>query len=128
MPKPTWSLRVRSDFSSSHQLRNYGGKCENLHGHNFLVEVEVGGNKLDPDTGMLMDFKELKGKLKAVLDELDHKHLNEHEYFMQTNPSSENLARFIFKRLKPLLPGGRVRLVWVMVAEKDSSRAYYQEA
>ena len=127
MLEALWSLRVSSDFSSSHQLLNYGGKCESLHGHNFLVEVEVKGKKLEPDTGMLMDFKELKNKLAGVLDELDHKHLNEHEYFRKINPSSENLAKFIYDRLKFLLPGNKVELVWVMVAEKDSSRAYYRE-
>ncbi len=127
MKESIWSLRVGSDFSSSHQLRNYRGKCENIHGHNFLVEVEVSGKELDPDTGMLMDFKELKQKLGRVLDELDHKHLNEHKYFQKANPSSENLARFVHDRLKPLLPLDRVRLEWVMVAEKDSSRAFYRE-
>ncbi len=128
MKESLWSLKVRSDFSSSHQLHNYGGKCENLHGHNFLVEVKISGNKLDQDTGMLMDFKELKQKLKNVLDQLDHKHLNELEYFREINPSSENLARFVYDRLKPMLPADRVRLVQVMVAEKDSSMAFYQEA
>lgn len=128
MKESLWSLKVRSDFSSSHQLHNYGGKCENLHGHNFLVEVKISGNKLDQDTGMLMDFKELKQKLKNVLDQLDHKHLNELEYFCEINPSSENLARFVYDRLKPMLPADRVRLVQVMVAEKDSSMAFYQEA
>ncbi len=127
MPEPVWSLRVGSDFSSSHQLRNYGGKCEDLHGHNFLVEVEVNGNRLEPDTGLLMDFKELKLKLEEILAELDHKHLNELEFFQNTNPSSENLARFIYQRLKTMLPDNKVSLAWVMVAEKHSSRAFYRE-
>ena len=127
MPIPIWSLRVSSSFSSSHQLRNYGGKCENLHGHNFLVEVEVSGQKLDPDTGLLMDFKVLKEKLAKVLDKLDHKHLNDHEYFAKQNPSSENLARYVYEGLKPLLPCNEVQLEWVMVAEKNSSRAFYRE-
>lgn len=127
MSESMWSLRVSSDFSSSHQLLNYGGKCENLHGHNFQVEVEVSGQELEPDTGMLMDFKVLKQKLAEVLAELDHTHLNDHEYFSKVNPSSENLARFVYNRLKPLLPRDKVRLDWVMVAEKDSSRAFYRE-
>lgn len=127
MSESIWSLRVSSDFSSSHQLLNYGGKCESLHGHNFLVEVEVSGQELDPDTGMLMDFKVLKQKLAQVLAELDHTHLNDHEYFRKVNPSSENLARFVYERLKKILPGDKARLEWVMVAEKDSSRAFYRE-
>jgi 6-pyruvoyltetrahydropterin/6-carboxytetrahydropterin synthase len=90
--------------------------------------VEVTGKELEPDSGMLMDFKDLKRKLSQVLDDLDHKHLNDLEYFSKTNPSSENLARYVYERLKPLLPDNKVRLEWVMVAEKDSSRAYYREA
>ncbi|MFN2267723.1 MAG: 6-carboxytetrahydropterin synthase QueD [Desulfonatronovibrio sp.] len=122
-----WRLRVSDDFSSSHQLRNYGGKCESLHGHNFLVEMEVKGNEVDPDTGMLMDFKVLKQKLGAVLDMLDHKHLNDLEWFKKVNPSSENLAKFVYENLKPALQGEKVTIEWVMVAEKNSSKAFYRE-
>ncbi|WP_291319569.1 6-carboxytetrahydropterin synthase QueD [Desulfonatronospira sp.] len=127
MAEPKYCLRVRSDFSSSHQLRNYGGKCESLHGHNFQVQVQVCGKKIDPDTGMLMDFKELKNSLQAVLEELDHKHLNDLPHFKVSNPSSENLACFVFQGLKARLMNRGVTLDWVMVAEKDSSRAYYSE-
>ncbi|WP_028574961.1 6-carboxytetrahydropterin synthase QueD [Desulfonatronovibrio hydrogenovorans] len=127
MERTVYSLRVSSDFSSSHQLRNYQGRCENLHGHNFQVEVEISGANTDPETGMLMDFKELKEKLAQVLDKLDHRHLNELEYFKEVNPSSENIARFIYQDLKGLLTTREVRLEWVMVAEKDSSRAFYRE-
>ncbi|WP_291320881.1 6-carboxytetrahydropterin synthase QueD [Desulfonatronospira sp.] len=127
MAGPRYCLRVSSDFSSSHQLHNYGGKCENLHGHNFLVEAQVCGEKVDPDTGMLIDFKELKKNLQAVLEELDHKHLNDLPYFQQTNPSSENLACFVYQGLKSRLKSRKIYLDWVMVAEKNSSRAYYSE-
>lgn len=122
-----WRLRVNSDFSSSHQLRHYEGKCERLHGHNFIVEAEVEGRELDPKLGILMDFKELKRLLKIVTDELDHKHLNELPAFARQNPSSELLAHYVFTRLKELLGSHPVRLKEVMVAEKDSSRAYYSE-
>lgn len=127
MAHSEWRLRVSGDFSSSHQLRNYGGKCESLHGHNFLVEVEVKGNEVDPDTGMLMDFKVLKERLGAVLDMLDHKHLNDLEWFRKVNPSSENLAKFVYENLKPTFQGERVTIEWVMVAEKNSSKAFYRE-
>lgn len=122
-----WRLRVNSDFSSSHQLRHYEGKCERLHGHNFIVEAEVEGRELGPKLGILMDFKELKRLLKIVTDELDHKHLNELPAFARQNPSSELLAHYVFTRLKELLGSHPVRLKEVMVAEKDSSRAYYSE-
>ena len=124
--KGMWRLKVKRDFSSSHQLRNYGGKCENMHGHNFGVEVEVEGDKLDGKVEILMDFKELKKAVDAILDTLDHKHLNEVEYFKEINPSSENIARYIYIELKPMLPE-QVRLVGVAVSEKDSSVATYYE-
>jgi len=121
-----WKLTITQDFSSSHQLRNYGGKCENMHGHNFGVEVAVEGDKLDDRVQYLVDFKELKRHTKAVLDKLDHKHLNEVPPFDEINPSSENIAMFIYKELKPTLPGS-VRLTEVSVSEKDSSKATYWE-
>ena len=106
-------------FSSSHQLRHYEGKCENMHGHNFEVEVDVVGESLDPKLGILMDFKELKRLLKVVTDELDHKHLNELAAFAQQNPSSELLAQYVFRRMKDLLGAHPVRLAEVMVSEKS---------
>ena len=123
----TWFLRVRADFSASHQLRHYGGKCEALHGHNFQVEVEVCGKELDFETGILIDFKILKQHLQTVLDKLDHKHLNDLDEFQENNPSSELLAKFIFQQMKKLLAGERVKLSYVMVAEKNSSMAFYRE-
>ena len=122
-----WFLRVRADFSASHQLRHYGGKCEALHGHNFQVEVEVCGKELDFETGILIDFKILKQHLQTVLDKLDHKHLNDLDEFQENNPSSELLAKFIFQQMKKLLAGERVKLSYVMVAEKNSSMAFYRE-
>ncbi len=127
MNRPRFCLRVSADFSASHQLRNYGGKCESLHGHNFLVEAQVCGDQVDPETGMLIDFKVLKKNLQAVLEKLDHKHLNELPYFKDINPSSENLACFVYQELKNRLREYGTRLEWVMVAEKNSSRAYYSE-
>ena len=127
MTQGMWRLRVSSDFSSSHQLRHYEGKCENMHGHNFTVEVDVVGEKLDPKLGILMDFKELKRLLKKVTDELDHRHLNDLPDFAENNPSSELLAQHVFRRLKDLLAPYPVHLAEVMVSEKASSRAYYSE-
>ncbi len=127
MAQGQWRLRVSSDFSSSHQLRHYEGKCENMHGHNFSVEVDVVGERLDPKLGLLMDFKEFKRQLKIVTDELDHKHLNNLPAFAEQNPSSELLAQYVFRRMRDLLSDYPVRLAQVMVSEKDSSRAYYSE-
>ena len=127
MGQGQWRLRVSGDFSSSHQLRHYEGKCEHMHGHNFTVEVDVIGQHLDPKLGILMDFKELKRLLKIVTEELDHRHLNDLSAFAEQNPSSELLATFVFRRMVELLAGHPVRLVQVMVSEKDSSRAWYSE-
>jgi 6-pyruvoyltetrahydropterin/6-carboxytetrahydropterin synthase len=127
MGKGQWRLRVSGDFSSSHQLRHYEGKCENMHGHNFEVEVDVVGDRLDPKLGILMDFKVLKRLLRTVTDELDHRHLNELPAFADHNPSSELLAQYVYRRMKELLAAHPVRLEQVMVSEKASSRAYYSE-
>lgn len=121
-----WKLTITQDFSSSHQLRNYGGKCEHMHGHNFGVEVVVEGDRLDDKVEYLVDFKELKKRTKAVLDKLDHKHLNEVPPFTEINPSSENLAMFIYRELKGVMPEN-VTLAEVSVSEKDSSKATYWE-
>ena len=121
-----WKLTITQDFSSSHQLRNYGGKCENMHGHNFGVEVVVEGDKLDERVHYLVDFKELKQRTKDVLEQLDHKHLNEVPPFTEINPSSENLAMFVYRELAGNLPAS-VRLVEVSVSEKASSKATYWE-
>ena len=122
-----WRLTVTSSFSSSHQLRNYCGKCENMHGHNFGVELCVEGHGLTPDTEILVDFKVLKKALNQVLETLDHRHLNEVPPFDRQNPSSENLARHIFTEVAALLRQEPVRVVFVAVSEKDSSRAEYSE-
>ncbi len=122
-----YRLQVSSQFSSSHQLRNYGGKCEELHGHNFTVQAEVEGTRLQPDTGILIDFKVLKAKLSRVIEPLDHTHLNELPQFSALNPSSENLARHIYRELGKTLEDTGVRVRKVSVSEKESSTAVYME-
>ena len=119
-------VEVQDTFSAAHNLRNYEGKCEKLHGHNWLVKVYVCGDKLD-DAGMLIDFKVLKGKLKEVLSYLDHSYLNEIEPFDRINPSSENIARFIFQRLKELLKDYPVKVLKVTVYESHGNGVTYQE-
>ncbi len=94
-----FKVRVIDHFSSAHNLRGYEGNCERLHGHNWKVEVELMGEKLD-SIGMLVDFKVLKRTLKKITGELDHTYLNEHPYFREVNPTSENMAKYIFYRLK----------------------------
>lgn len=124
-----WQVTVRDEFSAAHALRNYHGKCENAHGHNFAVEVCVEGGELDMETGMLLDFKTLKSILKMALANLDHRLLNEAAPFLTANPTSENLAAHIAMEVNARLqscedPQARnVRLKKVSVSEKASQTA-----
>ena len=127
MSTPFWRLAVRSEFSSGHALRNYQGKCENMHGHNFSVEAVVQGETLTDDTELLLDFSLIKSELKRVLDTLDHKDLNTTPPFDRINPSSENLSRHIFKLLQPHMLMHGVRMYSVTVSEKSAQSATYFE-
>lgn len=116
-------LQVESEFASAHQLREYQGKCENLHGHNWRVLARVRGEALDA-TGMLMDFGLLKQHLRRLTEELDHKFLNAVPPFDTLNPTSEHLAKYLYERLAPLLPPGVVPHS-VTVYESPTSSATY---
>ena len=97
-----YEVRVTADFAAAHFLRDYHGKCENLHGHNYKVYAHVAGSELDAG-GMLLDFSVLKSALKKVCALLDHTNLNDNPYFDQ-NPSAERIARFIYEKLVEELP------------------------
>ena len=127
MGKGIWRLTVRSEFSAGHALRHYEGKCENLHGHNFAVELTVEGDSLTPDTELLSDFKILKQFLKDVLETLDHRILNDVPPFDRINPSSENLARHIWQQMRAPLEACGVRPHAVTVSEKAAQSATYME-
>ena len=94
-----YEVVVKSDFSAAHRLRAYRGKCENLHGHNWIIEAAVSSKTLKSN-GLLIDFRILKGRLEKILEELDHTNLNELAPFKKKNPTSENIAKFIFDMLK----------------------------
>lgn len=119
-----YTLCVEDWFAAAHYLRNYHGKCENPHGHNYRVKVYVSGKHLD-DGGMLIDFSVLKKHLKSVLETLDHKDLNT-TLFKDLEPSAENISRYIFDSLKALLPSG-VSLKGVEVFETEKNSVLYQE-
>ena len=125
-----FQIRVSAGFSAAHFLRDYHGKCENLHGHNYAVHAHVQGAEIGAG-GMLMDFSELKGALRAVCARLDHKNLNDFAEFAQ-NPSAERIARFIYDGILEQLPAlgngggaGAARLHAVDVFETETSRARY---
>ncbi len=121
-----YELKVISQFGAAHQLRGYGGKCENLHGHNWKIEVHVTGSKLGDD-GLLVDFRLLKKATEKALDELDHKFLNELDHFKAINPSSENIARYIYESLSKGLNHDNVKVSRVTAWESDSACATYKE-
>lgn len=116
------SVTVESYFSSAHNLRGYKGKCEQLHGHNWKVCLTVSKGALDR-TGMVADFKYLKAQLNKTLEKLDHKYLNAVAYFKKVNPTSENIACYIYNNLKKSLPDLRSVTVW----ENNTSFATYEE-
>lgn len=121
-----FELSIKTHFSGAHRLRGYAGHCADVHGHNWSVEVFVRGEKLD-GTGMLVDFKKIKKEVRAVMDELDHKDLCKIRAFRKTNPSSENIARFIFKRTAARLDCGAYKVSRVTIGETPESSASYWE-
>ncbi|MCM8756546.1 MAG: 6-carboxytetrahydropterin synthase QueD [Candidatus Omnitrophica bacterium] len=124
-----FEIRVNTNFSAAHYLNNYKGKCENLHGHNWKVEVVVCSSKLDR-LGMVMDFGDLKKILNEVVSELDHKFLNEIKFFKYKNTTSEYIAKIVFQEVgKKLLKfkGSLIRLKEVSVWEQDNSCATYRK-
>jgi 6-pyruvoyltetrahydropterin/6-carboxytetrahydropterin synthase len=121
-----YQISVKSNFSAAHNLREYKGKCENLHGHNWNVEVYIESDLLNEE-GMVVDFIELKRILKDILDNLDHKYINEVKPFDSLNPTSENLARYIFKSISDKLKIESLSVKRVDVWETESSKASYYE-
>ena len=91
-----YEVTVEPDFSSGHYLRNYKGKCENPHGHNYKVHVTLAGAALD-EAGLLLDFKLLKQVMRPVIERIDHQMLNDLEPFTTINPSAENLAKYFYE-------------------------------
>lgn len=119
-----YEVTIKKSFSAAHLLKEIGGKCEELHGHNFLVEVSVASETLNSE-GLLIDFRVLKKWTDEVLERLDHKYLNDIEYFKNINPSSEQLARFLFDRISEKSRQAKVTLSRVTVWESDNARVSY---
>ena len=121
-----YELKIVSQVAAAHQLREFQGKCEQLHGHNWKIEVYVTGDTLGED-GLLIDFGLIKKDTKKVLEELDHKFLNELEPFKEENPSSENIARYIYESLSQTLNNDAIRVSKVTAWESDTACATYME-
>lgn len=120
-----YELTVRRTFAAAHQLRGYSGKCEALHGHNYVVEAMVRAEKLDP-VGLAVDFKQLKAALDQLLDKFDHAFLNDLPAFADRNPSAENIAALIYRELSPLLPAGTGLYLVKVWENEDCSASYYE--
>lgn len=119
-----FELSITSDISSAHFLRNYEGPCKHLHGHTWKIEVTIQSDKLN-NIGLVVDFKDMKQKLKEVLMPLDHVCLNDLPYFKEVNPSTENIAVYIYREFKKTC--GSFSLKCVRVWESETSSVTYSE-
>ena len=122
-----FEIFVEHTFAAAHALRNYHGKCENVHGHNYRVRVTLEGPQLDA-IGLLVDFTRLKAIVREIMGRLDHQFVNDLEPFKTVNPSAENMAKYFYdevtRGLKDLPAGARV--TDVILWETDTSRAQYR--
>lgn len=124
-----YEVTAEDTFAAGHYLRDYKGKCENPHGHNYKVQVTLQGKELDR-AGLLLDFKDLKVVMKHVIDYLDHQMMNDIEPFTRVNPSAENLAKYFFDETNTRLKqttDGRVSVKQVTIWETETSIATYYE-
>lgn len=121
-----YRLKIHTYFAAAHCLTHYQGDCENLHGHNWRVEVAVTARELDK-AGLGIDFKILKAETNALLKTLDHKYLNNLAPFADLSPSSENIARFLYHELSSKLNTDNVRVEMITVWESDFANASYYE-
>jgi 6-pyruvoyltetrahydropterin/6-carboxytetrahydropterin synthase len=122
-----FEVAVEQSFASAHALRNYKGRCENVHGHNWKVRIVIEGEKLD-QTGMLVDFLDVKSLLGEILDRIDHQFLNEIPPFDVVNPSAENIAEYFYQQLNGKLAETPVpvRIREVKIWETEIQSATYR--
>ena len=120
-----FEVSVEQSFAAGHALRNYRGKCENVHGHNYRVQITVAGEQLD-ETGLLVDFIEVKRLMGQAVEYLDHRFINDLPPFDEINPSAENIAKYFYDQVSGGLGAGGVRISKVKVWETDTSSAVYK--
>lgn len=119
-----FDIFIKTHFAGAHHLRDYPGDCENPHGHNWKIKVTVRATRLD-ELGMGIDFKVLKKIVKEAVDKLDHRDLNNLPAFREINPSSENIAKYLFTELKQPLAHDRYSLYSITILETDNSGLVY---
>ncbi len=120
-----FDIFIDTHFSAGHHLRNYPGDCEKPHGHNWKIRTTVRAKNLD-ELGMAIDFRAVKKAVNKVMETLDHRDLNEHSAFIKDNPSSENIAVYIFHELEKILTTDRYRPYSVEVKETDNAGVIYR--
>jgi 6-pyruvoyltetrahydropterin/6-carboxytetrahydropterin synthase len=121
-----YDINIEQEIASGHQLRGYKGKCENLHGHNWKIRLEVSRADLD-DIGLAIDFNDLKRILNEILEKYDHAMLNDLPAFAQINPTSENLARILYQECKAAISSFPIQLKAVTVWESSKASIRYYE-
>jgi 6-pyruvoyltetrahydropterin/6-carboxytetrahydropterin synthase len=119
-----YEVTIIKSFSAAHIMENIGGKCEELHGHNFKVEVTVAAPKLNP-AGLLIDFRVLKKWLAEILEDIDHKYLNTLSPFTGINPSAENIAKYISEKMEAEAKKASVKVIKVKVWESENASVTY---
>jgi len=119
-------LKTLLDFASAHRLRDYPGDCAKLHGHNWKIEVQVVGNRLN-EIGMLIDFKQIKAQAKQAVEELDHTYLNDHPPFQRVNPTAENISQYLFTEIAKRSESESVKMHSITVWENDRNCVIYSE-
>jgi 6-pyruvoyltetrahydropterin/6-carboxytetrahydropterin synthase len=120
-----YEISVDYTFAAGHALRNYKGKCENVHGHNYKVRVTLAGDELNAE-GLLMDFAALRAEIKRLVEKLDHHYLNDIPPFDKLNPSAENLAKYICGEIEPRAADQGLQVQGVTVWETDTTSATYR--
>ena len=119
-----FEVTIIKSFSAAHLLADIGGKCEDLHGHNFKVEITVAADDLNPD-GLLIDFRILKKVLGDILEDIDHQHLNRLDYFVKINPSAENIARYVCEKMEREVQKAGANMVRVKICESKNAAVTY---
>lgn len=120
-----FEVSVEYTFAAGHALRGYKGKCENVHGHNYKVQMVVAGPQLD-STGLLLDFVEVRNNIRGIVDRLDHHFLNDLPPFDKLNPSAENIAKYFCDELEPFVLNRGLKVNAVTVWETDTTSATYR--
>lgn len=121
-----FSLKTILDFAAAHTLNGYDGDCARLHGHNWKIEVEIIGSKLNK-VGMAIDFKQIKKQAKKVIVEIEHRYLNDHPHFQNKNPTAANIAQFIYHQIQTKIESGMVKMYQIIVWENKRNCVTYRE-